>query len=149
MFLEEEKKKSAESDLSKIDMKNFDNNRKLGEDNSYICQLIRYDSIDEFISFTNQNNLSLSSKIQSSIFETNSLLMQKEPTLIEYAAFYRSVKIFQYLQSNHIELTPSLWFYSIHGQKLDLIFNLEENNAIPETASYAKCFEESIKCHHN
>lgn len=144
MFLEEEKKKSAESDLSKIDMKNFENNRKLGEDNSYICQLIRYDSIDEFISFTNQNNLSLSSKIQSSIFETNSLLMQKE-----YAAFYGSVKIFQYLQSNHIELTPSLWFYSIHGQKLDLIFNLEENNVIPETASYAKFFEESIKYHHN
>ena len=58
---------------------------QLGENDSYICKLIRDDSIEEFIIFVNQGNISLaSSKIKYSICETNTFLMNNEPTLIEY-----------------------------------------------------------------
>ena len=53
----------------------YENNRKKGENENYLCQLIREDSIDEFVSFVNRNNLNLSSKIKRSIFETNSFFL--------------------------------------------------------------------------
>ena len=76
---------------------NFEEKRQKGENDSYLCELIRTDSIEDFISYVNQKNISLSSKIKSSIFETNSFLVEKEPSLIEYTAFFGSIQIFQYL----------------------------------------------------
>ena len=44
---------------------NFDKKRKEGENDSHICSLIRNDSIEEFISYMNRNNYSISSQIKS------------------------------------------------------------------------------------
>ena len=79
----------------------FDEKLKIGENDSYICHLIRNDSIEKFVIFVNQTNLNLSSQIKSSIFETNLFLIKNdETTLIEYAAFFGSIQIFQYLSSS-------------------------------------------------
>ena len=43
--------------------------RLLGENDSHICQLIRDDSVEEFISYVNRTNISLSSKIIPSILK--------------------------------------------------------------------------------
>ena len=126
----------------------FEEKRKNGENDNYICQLIRNDMIDEFITYVNQTNLPLSSKIKPSIFETNSFLIKKRPSLIEYSAFFGSIQIFRYLYLNKIQLTPSLWIYAIHSQNPELIHLLEENDVQPDDISYEKCFQESIKCHH-
>lgn len=122
--------------------------RKIGENDTFLCELIRKDIVEDFISHVNKNNISLTSKIQPSLFETNSFLLKKEPTIFEYSAFCGSLKIFQCLITNNIEMTSSLWLYSIHGENNGLIHLLEENNVLPEDASYLKCLEEAIKCHH-
>ncbi|KAK8899094.1 hypothetical protein M9Y10_001395 [Tritrichomonas musculus] len=129
---------------------NFEINRQNGENESFICSLIRDDSVEEFISYVNRTNISFSSQIKTSIFETNSfLLKKKEPTLIEYAAFYGSIQIFQYLRLNNAKLMPSLWLYAIHGRNPELIHLLEESGVEPNDKTYEECLKMAIKCHHN
>ncbi|KAK8835121.1 hypothetical protein M9Y10_026248 [Tritrichomonas musculus] len=128
---------------------NFDQKRKIGENDSYICSLIRQDSIEEFVSYVNRTNYSISSEIKYSIFETNLFLIESNPTLIEYAAFFGSIQIFQYLKFNGVELNSNLWKYSIHSQNSELIHFLEISQILPPNKQYEECLKESIKCHHN
>ena len=126
----------------------FYENRKIGENEDQLCNLIRKDSIEDFIIFVKRQNYPLKSEINSSYYETNSFLLKNSKiTLIEYAAFFGSIQIFQYLFKNGVELAPSIWFYAIHSNNPELIHLLEENHVIPE--SYQSIFNESIKCHHN
>ena len=120
--------------------------RLIGENESYICNLIRNDSVEEFISYTTRTGLSLSSKIKQSPFETNALLMKKEATLIEYAAFFGSIEIFRFLRMNDVELRSSLWKYAIHSNNAEMIHLVEEYEV---EKNEDKCYVESIKCHHN
>ena len=148
----EEKEILIENELLKIDKNIFDSfeeKRKKGENDSYLCELIRNDSIELFIAYVNRTNYHLSNLIEESIFETNSFLIKNRPNLIEYAAFFGSIQIFQYLYFNKVELESSLWFYAIHGKNAEIIHILETNNVLPPKKSYEKCLKESIKCHHN
>ena len=77
-----------------LNSKDFEENRRVGENHNYICKLIRNDSLIEFIQYVNQTNFSISLKINHSIFETKSFLLKNEPTLIEYSAFFGSIQIF-------------------------------------------------------
>ena len=124
---------------------NFENNRQKGENENYICELIRNDSIEDFIIYINKTNLSLSCQIPYSIFETNNILINKTLTLIEYASFFGSIQIFRFLCINGVKLTSSLWIYAIHGNNPDMIHLLEEYNV----KFLLKSLKESIKCHHN
>ena len=56
------------------------------------------------------------------------LKLIKNPTLFEYSTFYESIQIFQYLKTNQVKLTPSLWLYVIHSNNAEMIFLLEENH---------------------
>ena len=146
-----------------IDSKSFYEDRKIGENPDYICKLIRDDSVEEFITYVNKNNYPLNSIITYSIFETNPYLISESCkkaygtkkdakngiSLIEYSTFYGSIQIFNYLRMNGVELTPSLWTYTIHGKNAEIIHLLEENHIEPEDNTYQECLEESIKCHHN
>lgn len=139
-------------ELLEMHDKIFDDFEKIcqtGENDSYICQLIREDSVKEFIVYTNKNNVLLSSEIKESIFETNPFILQNGATLIEYAAFFGSIQIFNYLRMNSVILTPKLWLYAIHGNNPEIIHILEDNHIIPNDETYIQCFQESIKCHHN
>ena len=145
-----------ENELLEIDPKIFDNyesKRQKGENDSYICTLIQNDSVEEFIQYTTQACYSFKNEIKPSIFETNEFLNNNTPKLIEYAAFFGSIQIFNYLRMNKVELTPSLWIYAIHSDNAELIHLLEEFNC-KKSFSFASfsCEEllcESIKCHHN
>lgn len=144
--------------------------RKEGENENYICELIRNDLVKEFIIYENRLNYSLESDIVPSIYETHPFLIHMQNccklTIIKYAAFFGSIQILKYLQMKGVALTSDLWLYSIHGNNADIIHLLEENNIIPKeyyTCSDSdfeyiherclneavKCFNESIKCHHN
>ena len=105
----------------------FEEKRQNGENDTFLAKLIRNDSVEEFIQYTNQTNIQLSTVIQPSIYETNLFLNKNKANLIEYAAFYGSIQIFQYLLLNGAELTSSLWLYSIHSNCADMIHLLEEN----------------------
>ena len=125
---------------------NFMQNREIGLNETKICELIRNDSIDDFITFINQTNISLSTNIENSIFETNSFLIKKKNTsLIQYAAFYGSIQIFNYLKINKVDIDSSIWFYAIHGKNSEIIDYIENNIDKPN----ADCLIESIKCHNN
>ena len=127
----------------------FEENRRIGENNNNLCNLIRNDIIKEFIIYVNQTNLPIKTyRIQHSIFETNNFLINKKPTLIEYSAFFGSIQIFRYLHMNSVELTSSIWLYVIHGSNPQMIHFLEENHIEPYE-SFETCFIEAIKCHHN
>lgn len=127
----------------------FDEKRRIGENDSYICKLIREDLIDDFVAFVNQSNSNLEAVIDISPYETNRFLMKKRPTLIEYAAFFGSIQILKYLFMNRVKLTASLWLYAIHGSNAEIIHFLEEQKVRPNDRTYNECIKESIKCHHN
>lgn len=125
--------------------KKFFEKRKSGENDSEICEIIRSDSVGNFKSFITKNNISIDDSIESSIFETNSFLLYKGPRLIEYAAFFGSNRIFNYLIECNAKFYDSLWTYAIHGRNTEIIRFLDENI---KPISYFHCFKESVKCHH-
>ena len=128
----------------------FYEKRREGENDDKLCQLIRNNEIKEFITFTEQRNLQLESKIKYSIFETNHLLIFKDKiSLIEYASFYGSIDIIKYMQMKGVELTSSMWIYAIHSRNAELIKYLEDNHVSPPENDYEKILQESIRCHHN
>ena len=124
----------------------FEEKRKIGENDSFICQLIREDKIDEFVSHINQSNLNIKTfEINPSIFETNSFLVKKTVSLIEYSAFFGSIQIFNYLLLNGAELKPNLFLYAIHSNNQEIFHLLEEKKVKFISEKYLK---EAIKCHH-
>ena len=129
----------------------FYEKRLEGENDNYICELIRLNKVNGFDNYINRNKLSFNSYIPKSIFETNSFLIDKDRIkLIEYAAFFGSNDIIKYMQINgKVKLTSSIWYYSIHSQSLELIYNLEINHVLPPFNKYETILKESIKCHHN
>ena len=129
----------------------FYNKRKEGENDSFLCSLIRKDDGKEFGVYINRHNLSFDSTIEESIFETNPLLMNKKNIeLIEYASFFGSNEIIKYIEINgEVELTSSIWRFAIHSENAELIKYLEDKNISPPLNDYETILRESIKCHHN
>ena len=146
-FLSQEDVLYYEEKISNI--KQYEIYRQEGENENYFCSLIRNDLIDEFVEFSTRVNLQLSSPVPFSLFESNPFLFDKETTLIEYAAFYGSIKIFQYLRLQEVTLTPSLWLYAIHSNNPEIIHLLEELQVNPKDSTFYECFKEAIICHHN
>ena len=77
--------------------------RRIGENDSYVLQLIREDSIKEFIIYVNKTNLQLDSQITPSIFETNPFMFSNSIKLIEYAAFY-GLKTFFVIEFEYLQI---------------------------------------------
>ena len=126
----------------------FKKNRQEGENHHYICQLIRNDSIDEFIHFVNKNSVQLESHVPYSIFESNEFLLDKNPTLIEYAAFFGSIQIFKYLKNNKIEITENLFNFVIHSNNAEL-FQIIDELVDVRYNSNENDFLEAINCFNN
>ena len=164
---EENKVNGWVEDLKKELPENFHCKRKEGENDNHICELIRKDMVTEFVAHVIRNGISLNAKIQPSIYETNSFLLKKPKksnqiqffsrndqkdegfSLIEYAVFFGSIQIFNYLRLEGVELTPSMWLLAIHGQNAEMIHFIEDNHVELKDKSYKQVFYESIKCHHN
>lgn len=141
---------------------NFNEFRHEGENERYLCKIIRDDLIKEFILYVSENNINYNATIDPSIYETNSFLVKqqiKSITLIEYAAFFGSLKVFNFLRNKGVNITPSLWLYAIHGANSELIHIIEGSGIKPiitvfvhynrEVESFKGCIKESLKCHHN
>ena len=175
LSISEENEHEQIIELLEKNPEDFNNKRKIGENDSYICQLIRNDDIDGFITYINKNNQSLKSFIPHSIFETNSFLTSSEEKpkkrygirteLIEYAAFFGSIQIFRYMFLNKVKLTNYVWCFAIHGGHPEIIQILEENvklgdqpkkqfyssifNNENDDISYLTCFNLAVESFHN
>ena len=135
----------------------FYTKRKIGENDNELCEMIREKKTKDFIVYFNLIHIPLESYNEDSIFETNSFLiidenskstMNKRVALIEYAAFFESKEIINYMKKNEVELTPSIWLYAVHSKNAELIKNLEDNHVLPPNFNYESVLIESIKCHH-
>ncbi|KAK8896655.1 hypothetical protein M9Y10_014568 [Tritrichomonas musculus] len=128
----------------------FYDKRKEGENDNYLCELIRRNRVKEFGVYVNRNNISLDTCIEKSIFETNPLLNDSKIHLIEYASFYGSIEIIKYMRINcNVELSSSMWKYAIHSRNAELIKYLEDNVIQPPFGEYVETLRESIESHHN
>ena len=94
---------------------------------------INHNSID--IQLINQNELNFNIQIDHSIIESNFPInnLQKMPTLIEYAAFYGSIKIFKFLftklsRNDLLTNSPNLAYYASIGGNVEIIQNLIDCN---------------------
>ena len=132
---------------------NYDEKRHIGENESFICLLIRNDSIDEFISFVNSTNVKLNRPIERSKYETNPFLASKTPiSIINYAAFFGSIQIFKFLLKSNIRIDKDVWYYAIHGRNVELIHIIEDqgfNLSVFNDDEILSLLKEAIKCHHN
>lgn len=140
----------GDRNMSKELHDSFEKWRRIGENETTICQLIREDSIKDFIIHINATNFPLTKLIKPSFFETNAFLQDRFTTLIEYSAFYGSCQIFKYLYYNKCELTPTLYICAIHGDNPEIIDFLENYlpyQNIPNLAN--DCYFEAIKCYNN
>lgn len=145
-----EEYQSKVKELNENDINQFNQKRKIGENDSYICSLIRNDQVIDFIKYFEKTNMSTSSTIEKSIYETNPLLMNNDSiTLIEYSAFFGAQEIFTFLYKKGAKLTSSIWPYIIHGKNSDLIHFLEEEKVDTKSKSYQYLIVEAIKCHHD
>ena len=72
-FLSSEKYNEIQKEIPE----NFEERRK-NDDNGYFLNLIQKDSIEDFIVYVNKENLNLSSRINPSIYETSSFILQKK-----------------------------------------------------------------------
>lgn len=127
----------------------YELNRKIGENDNLICELIRLDKANEFTTQLSIYKMPLESLIPTSIYETNSLLIKKTPTLIEYTAFFGSIEVFRYLATNIPAVRSPTWIFGIHSPNTNMVKLLEFNKIPPEDLTYKECIRESIKCHHN
>lgn len=119
-FISQKLYEELKEGLGLENLEKYEKRRDTSKNDTYLCQLIREDKVVDFILHVNS-----SSKISSSIYETNPFLIDKQPSLIEYEAFFGSIEIFQYLRLYNADLDPSLWLYSIHGRNPDIIHHLE------------------------
>lgn len=141
-------KKKAEMKFEIQDQQLFKQLREMGENDSYIANLIRNDNLEMFQSCIDQPEYSVNDKIPLSFFESNPFLLSHKATLIEYAAFFGSINIFNYLLENNALKSPEAWLYAIHGKNMDIIKSLERCFVIPKEF-HKSCLLESIRCHHN
>lgn len=125
----------------------FDEKRRVGENESAVCELIRSDSIGELISYVSRTNASVNTRIAPSTLETNSLLLKKSPALIEYSAFFGSVQVFRHLKLNGARLDDSLRVYAVHGYCPETVQAL--NATISFSSISQRPVRESIKCRRN
>ena len=76
------------------------------------------------------------------------LLQNMQTTLIEYASFFGSIQVFQFLKVNKAPLSQNMQKYAIHGKNAELIHILEGNNVEDDNDKFVALYVESIKCHH-
>ena len=125
----------------------FDKKRENGENEDIICEMIRNDDIDHFIEYFTKKTLPFKISIPKSVFESNLYLCKNTPKLIEYAAFFGSIKIFKYLLLQNIQLTDDIGQYVIYGNNAEIFQIIEENLNLSDF--YKELYITSLKCHHH
>ena len=132
----------------------FYDQRNKGQNDDELCELIRNDKYEEFRKYIKEHKMTLDDTIQPSIYETNRFLIKKMLrksglTMIEYAAFFGSIKILNYLRKKKVKSTGPLMLFAIHSQNEEIIHSLEDKHGEFGVKTYKRFFYESLKCHHN
>ena len=132
-----------------IEFRNVDINkhfllRSEGMNESEIAIMIRNDDIESFQSYTSKLNINLNVNIPKSKYEI-SFFLKATTSIIEYSAFYGSLKIFKFLWMNNVKISGQLREFAIAGGNYDIIHILESKNV---KFDY-DCLNKAIQYHHN
>lgn len=106
----------------------------LGYSNDEMARVIRDDDIESFQSIVSKfgENFDFNQTVKTTIFERCSIISH-DPTLIEYASFFNSIKIFKHLLLNKADIHAinhdvySLDHFAIAGGSFEIIHILEQN----------------------
>ena len=126
----------------------FISSRNAMKNESLISDAIRNDDIETFQFILSQTEMSVNESIPYSIFEINIFinLYEDMPKLIEYAAFFESIKIFKFLWNNNANITNNLLGYAIAGGSYEIVHIIEEKiNSI----SLKSTIDFAIRSHRN
>lgn len=128
----------------------FEEKRKIGQNDSYLCEIIREDNIKEFAIYVNKYGFKkLSDKTNYSIFETNPYLLKYDTNLIQYVVFFGAIQILRFMYTNNLNLNYTVWLCAIHSNNPEIIHFLEEKHIEPYQNQYDQLLFTSINCHHN
>lgn len=129
---------------------NFYQNRKIGENDTELCRLIREDSLELFINYISQNAIPLNYCIVPSFYETHRKIgdLTKRVNLIRYALFFGSTRIICFIQSNYCDQFFDLFNFAVYCNIIDVIKLVENTHFRPNTNTESM-FKEAIGCHHN
>lgn len=127
----------------------FKEKRKKKINENQICQFISMDDFESFTNYIKTNSIDLNSTVPFSLFEsTNYVFTFSEDGMnfIEYAAFFGSFKILQFLlQNKTVFINSNLLNAAAIGGNKDIIHLLEERKAILNIDT----FYEAVNSHQN
>lgn len=146
-FLDAKTRIHFKESFKESQLDDFDEKRRKGENDSYICEIIRNDSIDDFISHVTNTQTPLTSDITESIYESNFSLVNSKIQIIDYAVFYGAIQIFNYLQTKDVNFTIQTPIFGAHSNNKEIIDSIIEKRSIMNLEM--PFLQDSIKCNHN
>ncbi|OHT06350.1 hypothetical protein TRFO_05523 [Tritrichomonas foetus] len=92
-----------------------------------IARLIRDDNVEEFTSYCVKQNIGFNTKIPHSIYEQYSMINSHfdMPTLLEYSAYFCSIKVFKFLWLQITEYPNTLPTFAVAGGDPEIINIIE------------------------
>ena len=130
-------------ELSKNDWELHKQLVREGVNPSNIAKAIRIDDVEKLQEISSQNNFDFNQKIEPSLYERFSFVNEENVSLIDYAAFFGSIKCFKFLLLNGSNLTNSGKF-AVAGGNIEIINLCEQNQS-----SFKGSFEAGIEFHRN
>ena len=95
---------------------------------SKIVNLIQRDDVEELQEIPSQNNFNFNQTIETSLYERFSFVSEINVSLIDYSAFFGSIKCFKFLLLNGSDLKNSGKFAVASGN-IEIINLCEQNNS--------------------
>lgn len=100
---------------------------EIGSNPSDLATAIRKDDFEAFQNITNSQNLDTT--IQITLFERSEFLHFKQPFLIEYAAYFGSIRIFKFILSHTNDALHNSLEYAVAGGSVEIITLCEMKNS--------------------
>ena len=110
---------------------------------SNIASAIRNDDVEKLQETSSQANFDFNQTIKSSLYERCSFINKGNVSLIDYAAFFGSIKCFRFLFLNGSTIKTT-FKYAIAGGNHEIIHQCEQNQPIFEGS-----YESAIEFHRN
>ena len=108
-----------------------------------IAQVIRNDEVEKLQETSSKANFDFNQSIPPSLYECFSFVNKGKVSLIDYAAFFGSIKCFRFLFMNG-SIIDNTMRYAIAGGNVEIIHICEQNHT-----SFYRAYETAIEFHRN
>lgn len=135
--------------IIKYSSENQNNNQKINEVEQTLIELIKKDSVSEFMKFIDDYDFSTDATIDFSKYDKR--IKADNYSIISYCAFLGSIQLFRYLLLNKVSVDPvQICYCAIYSLNYEIIHSLEEYNYLTlDQPFYISLIKAAIKMHHN